>query len=180
MIKLATPSLQNIIAIATATAIAFKYKAVCHVVLIYGEDLSGYRLLVVGVHGFVFEESRLARHYLPTTTSLYYYIFRVCYSILDIYHTFKYKAVCHVVLIYGEDLSGYRFLVVGVHGFVFEECRLARQLPTTIVLLRHHYNTSSKCVIVCHAVLLYFENLFKWLLILLGLLIVRRNQPDLM
>ena len=58
MIKLATPSLQNIIAIATATAtataIAFKYKAVCHVVLIYGEDLSGYRLLVVGVHGFVF------------------------------------------------------------------------------------------------------------------------------
>ena len=70
MIKLATPSLQNIIAIATAiaTAIAFKYKAVCHVVLIYGEDLSGYRFLVVGVHGFVFEECRLARHLLA-----YYY-----------------------------------------------------------------------------------------------------------
>ena len=68
MIKLATPSLQNIIATATATAIAFKYKAVCHVVLIYGEDLSGYRFLVVGVHGFVFEECRLARHLLA-----YYY-----------------------------------------------------------------------------------------------------------
>ena len=72
--------------------------------------------------------------YLPTATSLYYYIFRVCYSILDIYHAFKYKVVCHVLLIYDEDLSGYRFLVVGVHGFVFEECRLARHFCLLLLL----------------------------------------------
>ena len=96
--------------------------------------------------------------------------FRVCYSKSDISHAFKYKVVCHVVLVYDEDLSGYRLLVVGVHGFVLEECRLARHLSTTIALLRY---TTSEYVIVCNSVLLYVEILFKWLTILFGLLIVR-------
>ncbi len=48
-----------------------------------------------------------------------------------------YNVVCHAVLLYDEDLGGYRFLVVGVHGFVFEECRLARHF----CLLLLHYST---------------------------------------
>ncbi len=40
-------------------------------------------------------------------------IFGVCYSMLDIYHAFKYKVVCHAVLLYDEDLGGYRCLVRG-------------------------------------------------------------------
>ena len=67
------------------------------------------------------------------------YLQSMLYSILDIYHAFKYKVVCHVVLKYDEDLSGYWFLVVGVHGFVFEECRLARHL----LAYYYHYTTIS-------------------------------------
>ena len=50
-----------------------------------------------------------------------------------------YNVVCHAVLLYDEDLSGYRILVVGVHEFVFEECRLARHF----CLLLLHYSTIS-------------------------------------
>ena len=103
------------------------------------------------------------------------YIFRVCYSILDIYHAFEYKVVCHAVLFYDEDLSGYRCLVRGLHGCVFGECRLARHLLASC-LLAYSYFTIVLYIfsLLCHAVLLCVENLFKLLSILLILLIVRR------
>ena len=109
------------------------------------------------------------------------YIFRVCYSILDIYHAFKYKVVCHAVVLYDENLSGYRCLVRGVHGCVFGECRLARHLLafsyfTIVLYIFSHVNINGyiEWLILCHAVLLCVVNLFKLLSILLILLIVRR------
>ena len=125
---------------------AFKCKVVCHAVLLYDEDLSGYRCLVMVVHGCVFGGMSTYKALAYSYFTIVLYIFRVCYSILDIYHAFRYKVVCHAVLIYDEDLSGYRYLVMVVHGCVFGGMSTCKAL--TRLLLLHYTTISSEYVIV--------------------------------